>query len=141
MDTNKILIGGLIGFAISFFLGFLFYGVLLMDFFAANEGSATGVARSQDDMLWVPMVLGHLALGLLLAIILGRWAQISTFSSGAIAGAVIGLLMALTFDLIMYGNTNVMNLTGTLMDIVVVTVTSALTAGAIGMYYGTAKKH
>jgi hypothetical protein len=35
------------------------------------------------------MVIGHLAIWLLLAIILGRWAGIKTFTSVAMAGAVL----------------------------------------------------
>jgi uncharacterized membrane protein len=86
------------------------------------------------------MIIGHLALGFLFAIILGRWAGIRTFSTGAIAGAVIGFLMATTYDMIMYGTTNVMNLNGVLADIAISTIMSAITAGAIGWYYGTANK-
>ncbi len=41
MNTNKILLAGLIGGVVAFVLGFLFYGVLLTDFFEANAGSAT----------------------------------------------------------------------------------------------------
>lgn len=140
MDNNKILIGGLIGFIVTFILGFLIYGMLLADFFMKNEGTATGVARADDAMLWIPMILGHLAMGFLFAIILGRWANISTFSSGAMAGAVIGFLMSSAFGMIMFGTSNIMNLTGHIVDIVVGTVISGLTAGVIGWYYGYSKK-
>jgi hypothetical protein len=140
MNTNKIIIGGLIGFVVAFLLGFLFYGVLLSDFFASNAGSATGVNRAEDQMQWIPMIIGHLGLGFLFAVILGRWANISTFSTGAMAGAVIGFLMGTGWDMIMYGSSNIMNMTGTLADIALTTVMSALIAGAIGWYYGYSKK-
>ena len=141
MSTNKILIGGLIGFVVTFILGFLIYGMLLTDFFATNAGSATGVSRAEDAMLFLPLALGHLALGMLLAIILGRWAGIKTFTSGAMAGAVIGFLTGSAYDLIMYGTTNMMNLTGTLVDIVITTISTAIAAGIIGWYYGYSNKN
>lgn len=140
MNTNKILIGGLIGFVVTFLLGFIFYGMLLSEFFASNAGSATGVARAEDEMLWVPMVIGHLALGMLLALILGRWANISTFSSGAMAGAIIGFLMNTTSGMIMYATSHMMNMTGHVVDMVLGGIIGAIAGGAIGWYYGTAKK-
>lgn len=139
MTTNKILIGGLIGFVVTFILGFLIYGMLLTDFFTSTAGTATGVTRGDEDMLWIPMIIGHLALGFLLAIILGRWAGIKTFSSGAMAGAVIGFLMATTYDMIMYATTNVITLNGALADMVITAITGAIAAGAIGWYYGYGK--
>lgn len=140
MDTNKILIGGLIGFVVTFIMGYLFYGVLLTDFFATNAGTATGTMRADSEMLWIPLILGHVSIGLLLSIILGRWAGISTLSSGAMAGALIGCLFSMGNNLIMYGTTHITNLTGALADIVVTTVIMAIAGGLIAMYFGSAKK-
>lgn len=130
---------GLVGAVVSFALGFLVYGMLLSGFFEANAGSATGVMRGEKEMLWVPMILGHVSLGFLFAIIYGRWANISTFATGAKAGAVIGLLMATTHNLIMYSTTNISNLTGTVADIAVVAVMSAITGGAVAWFLGRDK--
>lgn len=140
MDTNKILIGGLIGFAVTFILAYLFYGVLLQDFFASNGGSATGVMRSEENMLWIPLVLGHITLGLLLSIILGRWAGISTLSSGAMAGALIGFLVSMTYAMISLGTTNIANLTASIADVAVTTLNSTIACALIAMYFGSTKK-
>ena len=140
MENKQIMIGGLIGFVVTFILGYLFYGVLLSDFFSSNAGSATGVMRAEDDMQWLPLILGHVALGFLLAIILGRWANISTFKSGFMAGALIGFLVSAAHNLIMYATTNISNLNGALADIVVSTVILGIGAGVVAVYYGSAKK-
>ncbi len=136
MNTNKILLAGLIGGVVAFILGFLFYGLICSEFFASNMGSATGVMRGDDEMQWVPMILGHLAFGLLFAVIFGRWANISTFATGAKAGAVIGLLISLAHGMIQFGSTHLSNLTGTLADIGIATVLSAVTAGVVGWFLG-----
>ena len=140
METNKIVIASVIGLVVTFLLGFLSYGLLLSSFFESNTGSATGLMKPDEEMSMIPMVLGHWALGALLAIILGRWANISTFSSGAMAGAVIGFLMSAGYGLINFGSMNMFTLTGHIADIVVATIVMAITGGAIGYYYGMQKK-
>lgn len=138
MNVSKLLIAALVGAVVAFLLGWLTWGVIFSDFFEANAGTATGVGRG-DDMLWVPMILGHIAWGLLFAVIFERWAQISTFVTGAKAGAVIGFLAASTFDLIAYGSSNLSNLTATLVDIVLMTVIAAIMGGVIGWMLGRGK--
>jgi len=115
--------------------------MLLTDFFNSNAGSATGASRGNEDLLFLPLILGHVTLGALLAIILGRWANISTFSSGAMAGAVIGGLMTATNALIMYATTYMTTMTGTIVNIIVSTVISALAGGAIACTTGIAKNN
>ena len=136
METNKILIAGLLGGITAFLLGWLFYGTLLMGFFADNAGAAQGVSREMEDMVWWAMIVGHLAYGYLFALIYGRWASISTFATGAKAGAVIGGLFGLTADMILYGSTHVTTLTGALVDILVMVVTGAIVGGVVGWWLG-----
>lgn len=136
MTTNKILLAGLIGGVVAFILGFLFYGIILSDFFASNMGSATGVMRGDDEMQWGPMIIGHLAYGLLFAVIFGRWANISTLATGAKAGAVIGFLVSLAHVMIQLGSTHLSNMTGALADVGVGTLLSAGTGGVVGWFLG-----
>lgn len=136
MDANKILLAGVVGGVVAFVMGFLVYGLLLANFFEANAGTATNVMRGSDEMLWIPMVVGHLAWGLLFALIFGRWAGISTFTTGAQAGAVLGLLVSITYDMINLGSTNVMALDAALVDILVTTILSAVVGGTVGWFLG-----
>ena len=132
MDTKKFLIGTLAGGVVYFFLGYLVYGLLLQGFYEANAGSATGVMRSDDEMVWWALVLGNLAFAALLTYIFLKWAHISTFKSGLRGGAAIGFFMAFSFNLIMYATTNIMNLTSAVVDIIVATIMTAIIGGVIG---------
>jgi uncharacterized membrane protein len=139
MNITKILIAGLIGGVVAFILGYLAWGLLLGDFFEANSGSASGVMRADEEMLWIPMILGHLSWGLFFALIFGRWANISTFVTGAKAGAVLGFLVSFTFDMINLGSTNLSTLTGAIVDILVMSIIAAIVGGVVGWYLGRGK--
>ena len=136
MSNSKIFTAGLVGAIAAFLLGFIIYGNLLMDFFTQNSGSATGIMRGDDEMQWIPMILGHVTWGMLFAIIYGRWANISTFASGAKAGALLGFLIGASFDLITLGSTHINNVTATIVDIVVMVVVSAIVGGIVAWFLG-----
>ncbi|MCW5924582.1 MAG: hypothetical protein KIS77_19850 [Saprospiraceae bacterium] len=134
--NTKVLLAALAGGVTCFLLGWLFYGILLMDFFANNQGSATGVMKDEASMGWIPLILGNLATGLLFAMIYSRWANISTFRTGAIGGSWVGLLMALGYNLSMLGTSNIMNATAALVDSALWAVFGALIGGVVGWTLG-----
>ncbi len=136
MLNSKIFTAGLVGAVVAFLLGFLLYGNLLTDFFMENSGSATGVMRGDDEMQWIPMILGHVTWGMLFAVIYGRWANITTFATGAKTGALLGFLIGASFDLIQLGSTHISNTTGILVDILVMIVVSAIVGGVVGWFLG-----
>ncbi|HKK77026.1 MAG TPA: hypothetical protein VJ953_18250 [Saprospiraceae bacterium] len=140
MKTSKILIAGFVGGIVALLLGFLIYGLALESFFAENVGSATGVMKEEGDFSWPAMVLGHIAYGMLFAVVYGRWASITTFATGAKAGAVLGFLVGSAVNLIYYGSSNIMNLTSALADIVVMTVTGAIVGGVVAIVLDRLKK-
>ena len=136
MNAGKIIIAGLIGSIVAFMLGFITFAFLLEDFFLANSGTAEGVDRG-DDLLMIPLIIGHLAWGLLLAYILGKLGDIDSFSKGALAGAIIGFLGVSAVDLILLGTTNLANVQGTIASILCLTIISAIVGGIIGWVYST----
>lgn len=140
MNTQKFLVSGIVGGIVSFFGGYLIYGLLLADFFSKNAGTATNVMRLPEEMIWWAMMLGSICMGLLLSYIFNRWANITSLGAGASAGFVIGLLMTAGFDLLMYGNSNLSNLTATCVDIVCGGVMGAITGAAVGMMNGMGRK-
>jgi len=139
MSTNKILLAGLAGGVTTFLLGWLVYGILLSGFFEANQGTATGVSKSPEEMVMWAMIVGNLAWGFLLALVYGRWANISTFQTGAIAGAVIGFLAALSYGFIFFATSNIMNLTATIVDPLAYAVMSAIAGGVVALVLGRGK--
>ena len=136
MSNSKIITAGLVGAVVAFLLGFITWGNLLTDFFMDNSGSATGVMRGDDEMQWIPMILGHVTWGLLFAIIFGRWANISTFATGVKTGALLGFLIGASFDLIQLGSTHISNTTAVVVDIVAMTVVSAIVGGVVAWVLG-----
>ncbi len=139
MSTSKILIAGIVGGIVALIIGFLLYGIALTSFFEANMGSASGVMKTEEGLLWIPLILGHLAMGLLFAVIFGRWASISTFATGAKAGAVIGFLVSFAVGMINFATANIHNLNGTIANIAISTVQSAIVAGIIAVILGRGK--
>ncbi len=130
MNTNKILLGALAGGVAYFFLGWLVYGILLQDIFS----SPAAVTKEPLEM-WA-MAVSCLLFGLLLSFIFGRWASISTFMTGAQAGAIIGGLASAWIDFSLFSMYNFVSLQQTLIDIVVGAVVAAITGGVVGWVLG-----
>lgn len=139
MNTNKFIIGGIIGGVAFFLLGWLVWGILLMDFMKNNAGTATGVMREQADMVWWALIVGNLFSGLFVSYVLNKAGSASA-GSGAATGAAIGLLVGAGFDFTFYGTSNIMNLNGFLVDIVANTIVTAIVGGIIGWYLGRGAK-
>jgi hypothetical protein len=106
--TQRLVLGTLVGGVVLTLLGYLVYGVVFADFFAANAGSATGVPR--EPFNFVALVAGQLAWGAVLTLIL-TWGSVASVGQAVKVAAVTGLLFMLGIDLTMYGTTNVQNLT------------------------------
>ena len=133
--NTKVLLAALAGAVVTFLTGWLLYGVALKGFFDAQVvESAKSVIREQPDLLHI--FLGCVAWSLLLALLYSRWAGISTFKSGAIAGAWIGFLIALGADLFSFAGMNVSTIAGVLVDPIVNAVQSAIAGGVIGVVLG-----
>ena len=135
MNSQKFLVGGIVGGILYFILGYLFYGLLLKSFFDEK-----GMAVDMDKMVWWAMILGNLAAGFLLAYILGK-ANATNAASGATVGLVVGLLMSLSFDLTMYGIGHGLTTTSALIaDVAVSAVLTAITGAIVGMVIGMTRK-
>ncbi len=136
MTAKTRVLATLFGFITFFLLGWLLYGMLLMDFYASNSGIATNVARAEEDMVWWALIVGNLLQAYFLVYVLGKMGNVNTFMSGLGTGAVIGLILGLAFNLTMFGTTNMMNLTATLVDPLVSMIMMGITGGVIGMMLG-----
>ncbi len=136
MTAKNRILATLAGFVVLFLLGWLLYGALLMDFYESNAGSTTDAMRAEEDIVWWALILGNLFQAYLLVYVFGKWASITSFSGGFKAGAVIGLILGLAINLSMFGTTNLMNLTVTLIDPIVSAVMMGVTGGVIGAILG-----
>lgn len=136
MDAKKRIMATLAGFVVFFLMGWLLYGMLLMDFYMNNTGSATGVQRAETEMVWWALALGNVFQAYLLVYIFGKWANITSFGEGLKAGAMIGLILGFGYNLTMYGTSNLMNLTAALVDPIISAVMMGVTGGVIGAVLG-----
>ena len=133
MTTQKLLVGTIVGWVVLFFLGYLIFGILLMDFFRANAGTATGVEKMPLNL--VSIGIGQLAAAAGLTYILSS-AGVRSIGQGATIAGVVGLLFFLGVDLTMFGTTNTNNLTSSLVDAVVAAILYAVAGGAIAAVAG-----
>jgi uncharacterized membrane protein len=140
MDTKKFLTGTLAGGIAFFFLGYLIYGLALASFFTAHAGAVSGEMKSMEEIVWWALILGNLASGALLTYIFLKWANISSFSSGASAAAAVGFFMSLSMDLVRFATSNSLDLAASLTDVIVGTMMSALAGGVIGAVLGMGSK-
>jgi hypothetical protein len=135
MNTNKILVGGVVGGIVFFFLGWLIWGAILMDYMTANCNQC--MARPMDQMIWWALILSNLAWGFVLAIIFD-WSNTSGWMEGAKKGAIFGLVTCLALDLGYYSMTTMFSsMTAVIIDIVgmvvMVTIGGALIGWSMGM--------
>src|SRR5687768_12222772 len=114
--NNKVLVGGLIGGIVAFLMGYLVWAMALGPIL--EENMLTGLNRPMEEFEWVFLILGNLFYGMLYAWVLNK-ANANSLSSGAITGAILALLIGLSFSLSMYGVSNIYtNMTGMMVDIV-----------------------
>ncbi|MCK3685971.1 hypothetical protein [Maribellus sp. YY47] len=130
----KILRGTVFGAIAFFFLGWLVWGILLMDFSMNNYNQ--DVYLPENEMIWWAMIVSNLALALLFTLIL-NWAGAKTLVDGAKIAAIVGVLYALSIDLGFYSMTNViLNLSAIVVDILAYLLISAITGLVIVLTWG-----
>ncbi|MFN0216019.1 MAG: hypothetical protein ACKVT2_17300 [Saprospiraceae bacterium] len=140
--NTKVLLAAVAGGVASFLLGWLVFGMLLEPYYRTMM-TETGMAaqRSETDFIMWAMALSNLVYGLLLAVIFSRWANISTFKAGAIAGAVISFLIVLSFDLSMYSMFTLWTGgAGLIIDPLVNGACGAIIGGVVGWVLGYGNK-
>lgn len=138
MNSQKFIIGGIVGGIAFFLLGWVIYGMLLKDFMSSNV--ASGTMRADSDMIWWALVVGNLAMGFLLAYVIGKGGAISA-GKGAGTGFVLGLLISLSYDLTTYAtSTTLTSLKAVAADVAVMAVMGAIGGAVVGLVMGMSKK-
>jgi hypothetical protein len=139
MDIKKLLVGGIVGGILFFGLGYLIYGNLLTGFMQKHPGTATGVDRAMDDIQFLYLVIGNMAMGFLLAYIFVK-SNVSSMGSGFVTAGIVGALVSVGVDCVTYATTHVISKTGMAADVAATTVMCAITGAIVGMIMGMGKK-
>jgi hypothetical protein len=131
MTARQLATGTVVGAVALSATGYVMFWTVLGNFYAyaLSAGSATGVPR-EPPLIWA-VALGALSYGALVTLAIGNRVGAPTVGAGIKVGAVVGFLVWFTADFILYGISNVLNLTSALIDPLLEVVPSAVTGGAI----------
>jgi len=123
----KILRGTIFGGIFYFLLGWLVYGILLMDYFMASTNQCAN--KPDGEMIWWAIIVSNLLAALLLTLIL-NWSKARGVIDGLIKGAIFGALFTAIIDLSFWSMTTMYS---SLVTILVETAVSAVVFALMGM--------
>ena len=114
MDSKRFVAGTLVSGVALYLVGYLIFTMAFGAFYAANAGSATGVDRSAQ-LVWA-LALSSVAYAALIVFVIGNRVGPLSIGRGAQIGAIVGFLLWVTADFVIYGMTNIANLARTVVD-------------------------
>lgn len=129
MNAKNVLVSGVVGGIVNFFLGWVFYAMLFKDFFPQSN---------EEDMDLTMIFLGCLVYGLFMAYVFVKWATISLAKTGALAGAIFGFFYALSVNLFM-ASSGELDVQVMLLDVAITIVMSAIIGAVIAVINGKLK--
>jgi hypothetical protein len=134
----KILRGTVFGAIAYFLIGWLVWGILLMDFLSGNMNQCAN--RPDNGMIWWAIIASNFVLALLLTLVL-NWAKAKSITDGLKYGALFGLLYTLSFSLSSWSMTTMYtNMGGLLTDTLASTVVMAVAGMVIVLTWGKEKQ-
>ncbi|MFI5220323.1 MAG: hypothetical protein ACHQNT_12635 [Bacteroidia bacterium] len=137
MNTNKILLGTIVGGIAYFLLGWIIYGMMMQGFMTSHYNQC--MMKPETDFTWWALIISNFAWSLLYAVIIS-WGNMASVAGGAKVGLVAGALIMLSFDLSFYSMSTMYDSFSTLIiDVVVGTILSAIGGAVIGWVMGRGK--
>jgi hypothetical protein len=135
MKTKPILVT--LGVTVIYFLlGWLVYGILLMDYYNSHLIQYKGLMK--EPAPWVYFIGNLCSVGLLIYVF--TLAEIKTLQKGAVVGMILFLLITLSFDLMLYSGMNLYTGYVFFVDIIVAALFGGLLGGLGGLFLGMGKK-
>ena len=129
----KTLVNGLLTGVIAFLLGWLIFGMLLLDYYTQHMMQYGGLMKNPPDFIYI--FIGSLAYGLLLSYVF-TLGNVASASKGAKVGLIIGLLTQITFDTYLFAQMNLMGRSLMLVDISASAAFSAIIGAFLGWWIG-----
>lgn len=138
MFTKTNLISTIVTAIWGFMGGYLLWGVLADSFLNSHLGTAAGVAKDVPE--WGLLALGCLIQAFAFSSIFRHWGESRyTTSDGMKYGILIGVLVGLGNELINHATTNVLDLTGALVNGLIYIVFYAIMGFLAGLIYNKVK--
>lgn len=135
----RVLLAAVGGAVSNFLVGWVVYGMLLMDYMKANTVQYAGLMKEPPNL--VIMFISGFFWALTYAYIFHRWAGIKDFKSGMMAGMVISILYGLAIDLQFLAMMNLyVGYTVILVDVAASTVMGSIMGGVVGLILGMGNK-
>src|SRR6188768_3837416 len=103
--NSKTIIAAVVGAIASFLLGWLVWGILLMDYFKTNTVQYEGMMLPDNEMKIWAIFISNLASSGLFAWLFSKM-NITTLAGGFQTGAIINLVWALSIDMMFYSMMN-----------------------------------
>jgi hypothetical protein len=130
----KIIRGTIFGGIFYFFLGWVVYGILLMDFFSSGLNQCLN--RPMGDMVWWAIIVSNLFAALFLTLFL-YWSKAKGMIDGLLTGALFGFLFAGMLNFSYWSMTNMFSNLGMLFaDMAISIAVFALTGAFIVLTWG-----
>jgi hypothetical protein len=139
MNTKNVLIGGLSGGVAFFLLGWLIYGILLMDYMTSISPNIPGLNRSDSEFQLGILFLSNLLSGLLLAFVFDL-GKISGWMAGLKTGAIVGFLISAAIDSSLYSMTFMVSRRGMMVDVIASTLIWAIVGALVALAMGMGNK-
>lgn len=136
--NSKFIIASVAGGIASFLLGWLIYGILLMDFMKANSMKYANLMKEPPNM--ITLAVSNIFWAALFAYIFQKWANVNSFMGGFKAGLPISFIIALGYYSSMHAFYHLFTRTWLITDTIVSTLFYAVVAGVVGAVLGIGKK-
>jgi hypothetical protein len=127
---KKILLSTLAGAVTAFFLGWVVFGLLLMDFYTSNTTVYEGLLKGSPNMFTIS--LGCVLQAFLVSWVYAGFSGRKSVAGGAMTGAILGLLVSAMSDLNFFGSYNLYTPTLLAADVVVNGIYAAGVGAVIG---------
>jgi VanZ family protein len=136
--STKALTGGIITGVLAFFIGWLVFGILLMDWYTAHSYAEAKMVMKPEPVIWM-IAAANLLFGLMLAYVC-HLGNVKTPRQGAMVCGIVSFFMTATFDLYMLSQMKLIGKQAALVDVAANTVVALVLGAFLGWWLGRGSK-
>ena len=137
---TKVLLAALVGAVAAFLLGWVVYGMLLEDYYKANSTEYAGLMKTEEEMQIWAIFLFNLAWTSMFAWAFDKMPGTTNFGAGFVAGAILSVLIGLSYDLMFYAFMNLYAPVLIFVNIIINAVFGGIVGGVVAWMLGYSKK-